>query len=381
MFYVLYVWDFALVLLIVMAALPAVMFISLLLTKHNMSASFALKDEEIPKNIEFPVQLCLTNNSFFAVGKAEAHIEYYNVFNNQISAFDIFMPVQPRNSQRMTFQLSSAYCGIIVIKLAYISIFDPLRIFRFKVCKNIQTQVVVTPDIHEISGTITETERTDDESNVFSENKPGDDPSEVFGLREYVPGDKLNRIHWKLSSKKDEFIVKDYSLPVDAPATIFLDLKCYDDSDMTLAVFDTLIETFISVSQFLADNERFQTLIYYNGSCNRFVEREIHGHDDLISSVSELIRSFTDNLYCEEPALYFYSDPNISNASLTYISSYADPKMLSCISSDTDSEIKNVLIVTDQEKKIAIQNDSLDSVRIIPVIIGMISDSIKDIEL
>lgn len=381
MFYILYLWDFALVLLIVMIALPVLMFVTTLITKFSMSASFALKDEELPKNYEFPVQLCVSNKSFFSIGKAEAHIEYYNIFNNQISSFDIFMPVQPRNSQRLTFQLSSRYCGMIVIRCAYISIYDPLKIFNFRTCRNIRAEIPVIPDIHEIDGIITESECIDDDNTVYSENKPGDDPSEVFGLREYIAGDKLNRIHWKLSSKKDDFIVKDYSLPINAPATVFLDLKCYEDSDKTLTVFDTLIETFFSLSQFLTDNERIHTLIYYNGRSQHFIEHEIKSHEDMISAVSELIKSFADNLYCESPAEYFSSEPNVSPTSLTFISSYAEPKVISFISDNIESEIKNAIIVSDSAENIKIKADISDSIRLIPVFTGMISDSIKDIEI
>lgn len=37
----------------------------------------------------------------------------------------------------------------------------------------------------------------------------GQEPSEVFDLREYRPGDSLHSIHWKLSSKTEEFVVKE----------------------------------------------------------------------------------------------------------------------------------------------------------------------------
>ncbi len=115
-FYVMYVWDFALVLLIVMIALPIIMFVTTFIAKKQINAQFVLKEAVAAKNTSIPVQLCITNNSFFPIGKAEARIEYYNIFNNSISTFDIYMPIQARNSQRMTFQLSSKYCGALIIK-------------------------------------------------------------------------------------------------------------------------------------------------------------------------------------------------------------------------------------------------------------------------
>ena len=240
------------------------MFLTTLITKYSIKTEFAVQSKTTAKNTSFPVQLCITNKSIFPVGKAEVHIEYYNIFNNQINEFEMLVPIQARNTHRVTFQLSSKYCGILKIRSAYINLYDPLRIFRFRTGKNITAEIAIMPEIHEINGSISYTDRESEESSIFSENTAGDDPSEVFDLRDYVTGDKLNRIHWKLSSKKDDLIVKDYSMPVDVPCMIFLNLKCYEDSEYTLPVFDTLIETLISVSQFLIENERIHTLVYYN---------------------------------------------------------------------------------------------------------------------
>lgn len=42
-------------------------------------------------------------------------------------------------------------------------------------------------------------------------SRRGGDPSEVFELREYRPGDDVRSIHWKLSGKTGEFLVKESS--------------------------------------------------------------------------------------------------------------------------------------------------------------------------
>ncbi|NLT09828.1 MAG: DUF58 domain-containing protein [Ruminococcus sp.] len=379
-FYILYIWDFALVLLIVMIAIPVIMFLSVFITKKLISAEFALKDNTVAKNEPFPVQLCINNRSILPIGKAEVRIEYYNLFSNQITSFDLFVPIQARNSQRVTFQLNSRFCGIINIRTVYINIFDPLRIFRFRIGKGISTQISVMPEGHEINGTVNYTDRVNEESSMFSENKPGDDPSEVFDLREYIPGDKLNRIHWKLSSKKDDFIVKDYSLPIDVPSTIFLNLKCYEDSEYTLPVFDTLIETLISLSQFMLENERMHNVIYYSSRYKNFIEKTINAPDELAELVKEIIDSFSDNLYCKCPEDYLY-DNSLSLASFVFLSSVPDGTVLPFIDENIDADIKNAVLVVRSVNEAAELTDSYSNLNIIPVVIGRITSSIKDIEL
>ena len=70
----------SLILLIIFTVLPIVMFVTALITKYSIKAEFAVQNKTTPKNSSFPVQLCVTNKSIFPIGKAEAHIEYYNIF-------------------------------------------------------------------------------------------------------------------------------------------------------------------------------------------------------------------------------------------------------------------------------------------------------------
>lgn len=381
MFYILYVWDFALILLVVMLALPVIMFVTTFIAKKHIHAEFALKETVISKNASFPVQLCVTNTSFIPVGKAESRIEYYNIFNNSVSSFDIYMPIQARNTQRMTFQVNSKYCGIIIVKTAYISIFDPLRLFRFRIAKDISAKITVQPDTHEIGGIVSESAADYDESTIFSENKPGDDPSEVFDLRQYNPGDKLNRVHWKLSSKKDELIVKDYSLPIECSTALFLDLKYYEDSDYTLPIFDTLIETLVSLSHFLCENLRVHNVIYYSGKINRFVCEEIKEKGDIDELIRNITDSLRDDLFSESPYAYFSADELPHTSSITYISSHADPKTISCLASSVDAAVKNALIVVKSLEQSSNLQNMPEQLKMIPVVIGRISASIKDIEI
>ncbi|WP_028516564.1 DUF58 domain-containing protein [Ruminococcus flavefaciens] len=380
-FYILYIWDFALVLLIVMIILPILMYVTTWITKRNISVDFAVKEKNSPKNKDFSVQLVVNNNSIFPIGKAEAHIIYYNVFSNQTSAFDLYLPIQPRNSQRITFQLRSKFCGIIKIKTSYLNIYDPLRIFKFKTGKNISTEVVIMPEGHEVSGIVHYSDRVNEESDIFSEYRSGDDPSEVFDLREYNPGDKLNRIHWKLSSKKNEFIVKEYSLPIDVPCSLFLDLKCYKDNDLTLPVFDTLIETFLSVSQFLLDNERCHSVTFYNAAQNCFSEYDIKDGADLTAVIRNIISSINDNMFSHSPEQYFVENDSLSFASFTYISSFADQSVLGDIDENVDADFKNAVIVVDSAEEISDMSVGFSSLNVIPVVVGKISASIKDIDI
>jgi len=50
-----------------------------------------------------------------------------------------------------------------------------------------------------------------------------EDPTRIAGVREYVPGDSFNRIHWKISAATDQLHSKIYEPSVVRGATIILD--------------------------------------------------------------------------------------------------------------------------------------------------------------
>lgn len=60
------------------------------------------------------------------------------------------------------------------------------------------------------------------EADVYDDHLPGHDTSEVFQIREYQKGDRLQNVHWKLTAKQDEMMVKEHSLPKSCPVVLFL---------------------------------------------------------------------------------------------------------------------------------------------------------------
>lgn len=55
-------------------------------------------------------------------------------------------------------------------------------------------------------------------------NRIYEDPSRLAGMREYVPGDPLNRVHWKASARTGELYTKHYETSSVQGGTIVLDM-------------------------------------------------------------------------------------------------------------------------------------------------------------
>lgn len=114
-------------------------------------------------------------------------------------------------------------------------------LFVHKRC-NVMTNVLVMPKIHAIGVKISEyTRHFSADADVYDETHAGNDVTELFEIRTYQPKDKLQNIHWKLSAKMDELMVKENALPKACSVVLFAEMK----KDMQISAF---LEVFVSIS-------------------------------------------------------------------------------------------------------------------------------------
>lgn len=111
--------------------------------------------------------------------------------------------------------LVSRWCGKVEVSAAKVRVTDLLRLFRLPVKGLPQTQEVsVLPHIREV-GVYPAEGSAAPESERYSPYRPGDDPGQVFQVREFREGDSLRRVHWKLSQRLDTWMVRDFSQPIE----------------------------------------------------------------------------------------------------------------------------------------------------------------------
>lgn len=131
----------------------------------------------------------------------------------------------PRQSVVRQFEIKCPHCEILGVSMAGVYVYDFLRIFRVRKKLKQNLTVVVLPKIPEshmldkVSASVGEGEDA-----LYSTVKAGNDPTEIFAIREYVGGDRIRNIHWKLSSKKSELMVKEYGLALTDNDTVIIDI-------------------------------------------------------------------------------------------------------------------------------------------------------------
>ncbi len=113
---------------------------------------------------------------------------------------------------------------------------------------------------------------------VYDQTHKGQDRTEVFDLREYRQGDAIGSIHWKLSARFDEALVREPSRPADYDIAILLDAHSCDlDDEAGLRILTGTFSVAASVGLSLVENgtPHAFVIVRENGFSAGFVENRV----------------------------------------------------------------------------------------------------------
>lgn len=200
------------------------------------------------KGASIPLQLAVWNTTPFSSGRAKAKLIVENTFTGQRQRESFAFTAGPRR-QVFQHQLTSRTCGVVQCRLGALRVCDYLGLFSLPVKKPQELSTVFWPAIHPLELEVRENLIPDSEGERYSQKKPGDDPTELFALRDWREGDRLSRIHWKLSQKLERTLVKELGQPLSDHLLFLLDLNGNG------LQADILLDAFASLSNALSQEE------------------------------------------------------------------------------------------------------------------------------
>ncbi len=260
-FYVMYKGDISLILLIFMIVLPIITLIVLCITSRFVKVSAHFEQLTAPRGKPSVLKITVKNRSFIPIMNCTAEVFYtpYVLFEApKRQKFKLSSAVGAKSTETFAMNIASVHCGTVDVRVSKICIRDIMGLFSLPVKSGFSGKILSLPVIHTIQAELENNPVSSFESSTFSQSKSGDDPSEIFALREYREGDSNNRIHWKLSSRSDEFIVKELSLPIGCSTLIAADF--YGCGDAFSA--DKILDAVFSVSGFLTEYGSAHSVAY-----------------------------------------------------------------------------------------------------------------------
>ena len=225
--------------------------------------------------------------------KGIARVRYENPFSGDKGKLKIRFSVDTGKKRDRRIPVIMDNCGNVAITVEKVRIYDYLNIFAWTIGKNFETQdVLVLPPTKEMYlGKDKWYNETSEDSDRFSVYKKGDDPSEIFDIRDYADGDKIQRIHWKLSSKTGNLMVKEGSLPLTKQIHIFIDLCAKGDRAERNHKINLLVQGVYSIAMFMIEHGIPQAYIWYDKKNGVIQEYSVEQEEELYWMFQELFKS------------------------------------------------------------------------------------------
>lgn len=285
-FHILYKGDLSFVLLMFMIVLPIITLVLLILSAFTTDVSAGFEQLSAARGSSAVLKVTVRNKSVLPIVSCRVEIVYKSNIpfdTAKKNKYGLSAAIGGRASETFIFNISSEHCGTADVYIKRILLRDYMRIFAIPLKASARGKCVLLPVIHPIQTSIESSPVSSDDGTAFSPYRSGDDPSEIFALREYHEGDSNNRIHWKLSSRTENFIVKDLSLPIGCNILIITDFFGCKDA----ASADRILDTAFSISDFLAEYGTSHTVAYARSdySVNRI---ETDNADNRLRAAAEI---------------------------------------------------------------------------------------------
>ena len=236
----------------------------------------------VDKSNVIPVELTLSNDSFFPAGQVRVQLQAVYPIRKKKQSFKLcsVVPGRKRGGARslikLRFDLEPQYAGRVELSVKRAYVLDLLGILPLLLRRKYtadQTFAMVLPEKREIPW------KLDSLAQQFSINRETEiriagenNPPEIAWIREYQPGDALRNIHWKLTAKQDALMVREHISEQGCPLLFFIDLR---------QVSERYLQVFYSLSLELLGKKCSFYLVYYESDMGELVRTMISSEEDL----------------------------------------------------------------------------------------------------
>jgi len=250
-----YTFFYVILLMPVVSALHAGMVYLWFKYRQQVSSKFVMKGDTVEYELE------INNEDFFLYPYLTIHfsgIDTYYGGQFQSQRFSL----EPYSRKKWCFPIECKYRGYYELGLKRVEICDVLGLFTFRY--NVFEPIFIT-----VYPKTVRLDRFRLVSRLISERNSllynmQEDRINISYIRDYLYGDKLNNIHWKLTAKTGKLKVKTYESTSRDDVVLLLDLKKNHYAvEQNVALEDKVIEGAIAVAHYCIRNWIPVRLLYY----------------------------------------------------------------------------------------------------------------------
>lgn len=327
--------------------IPIISIVILIINRLCIKVRISVNEKVVSKGDNISVSIQTQNIGIFPSGEIIAYMELYYGEYSQAKKKICFSSRPFKNT--VTFQVATEYAGNMRLICKKVELCDYFRMFKFKIQKGKRKyDIQVLPKPLPIQITYNQCESHEIiEADSYHPLKKGYDRTELFNVREYVPGDNLRDIHWKLTDRMGKYMVKEYSLPISVGLGIITDFTEYAINFDSVIVTDKIMEIAYSIcNNVLLEGGKYN--IYYFNKNNGIMDQQlIDSEEKLTESINIILDTvlLKTNEKIEDESIVF---DRCNQYNIIYITSKISELLAQRIKLDANKKIAVVLVALNE---------------------------------
>lgn len=191
------------------------------------------KAEDPEDELRHYVYVVIENRGRLPVLNCRVQLQVKNLITENTDVESAAVDLGPKKKKEIRFIVKDTLCGGIRVRLTQAKVADVMGLMQKEIPVSGEEYVYNMPALNRLDLSKDEVSKYDMESYKYSPVKKGNDSSETFGINVYQPGDSVKSIHWKLSGKMDDIIIRELGLPIDHKLMVIVDKSTNGVSDFT----------------------------------------------------------------------------------------------------------------------------------------------------
>ncbi len=220
---------------------------ALILTAFSLifvHAGFAESRSVNEKSTPFEIGVIIRNSFILGYSPLELVCDLPDIDTGLFSEKRIFTAISPLGRCRLGINTMHRYRGSYNAQIRRIAVYDPLRIIRLSKRAGSTMNLIFLPRRIMLGSINADGENDTSVTPIPMRRGDKDDFSHV---RAYLLGDIMQLVHWKLTAKQDELMIKQYDETTDSRAMILCDFSVEGGSAaQALRRSDGVIETAVA---------------------------------------------------------------------------------------------------------------------------------------
>lgn len=279
--------------------------------------AYAEKEEKLTGSI------IIRNVSWLPILSGKIFLQVKKSITGETEQFSMEIKALAKKDGKIDFLMDSDYMGTLDIAVLGIEVYSFFGCIKKVTQSKLRKEVMILPKTSELHFPV---QNSGIACSFFDDQeggRKGNGPGEYFGIRPYVDGDSMKQIHWKLTGKTDEYMVKEVEIPMMRIPLIFLETRV---EKKDAAMIDGLLEAFFSISQHMGEERQKHCLCWWDKGRN---EWNFHTVENAVQLEEIYGLVFQSEFFAEgsPTVLSLEEEKKEMFSELFYITDYLDKKM------------------------------------------------------